>query len=70
MSKKRTPKRPRDVNELAFRVGQLATHDATDETEPRPNANAVARGRARAAKLTPVERKKIAKKAAKARWKK
>jgi len=66
--KRQTPARPRDLNELAFRVGQIATGQAED-TPPEPlNGSATKRGEARAAKLTPEQRKKIAKKAAKARW--
>lgn len=69
MPKKRsTPPRPRDLNELAFRVGQIATHEVEDAA-PAVNERAVKRGEARAAKLTAGERKKIAKKAAAARWK-
>lgn len=65
--KRQTPERPRDLNELAFRVGQIATHQVEDVT-PSVNEAAAKRGRARAAKLTPAKRKKIAKKAANARW--
>lgn len=64
----KTPKRPRDVNELATHIGKLATHEI--EEAPAPNAKAVARGKARAAKLTAAQRKKIARKAAAARWNK
>jgi hypothetical protein len=68
MPKKRsTPPRPRDLNELAHRVGLIATHQIEDEN-PTVNEKASKRGEARAAKLTPEERRKIAKKAAKARW--
>jgi hypothetical protein len=70
MPKKRTPKRPRDLNELAFHVGQLATHDVEEESVPSPDEMAVKRGRARAESLSAKERKKIATKAAKARWNK
>jgi hypothetical protein len=66
--KPRTPPRPRDLNELAFRVGQIATHQVEDTT-PQVNEGAQKRGDARAAKLTPNERRKIARKAARARWK-
>ena len=65
--KPRTPPRPRDLNELAFRVGQIATHQIEDEV-PAVDEGAVKRGEARAAKLSSAKRKKIAKKAAKARW--
>ncbi len=71
------PKRPRDVNELAARLVELATDpDATDERDDGKDPAAVSLGRrgglkggkARAAKLSPEERSAIAKKAAAARW--
>jgi len=75
------PKRPRDANQLARRIVDIATGD-TDDTAPSPpidpkkDAAAVALGRkgglkggkARAEKLSPEERKRIAAKAASARW--
>ena len=69
---------PEDVNEAAFRVVQQATGDAPPGELDGKNPAAVALGRlgglkggkARAAKLTPEERSEIARKAAKARWKK
>jgi hypothetical protein len=68
--KRQTPDRPRDLNELAFRVGQIATGQVED-TGPAPvSETARKRGEARAAKLTAKERSEIAKKAAAARWKK
>lgn len=69
MAKRRsTPARPRDLNQLAAHIGALATHQI-EEDEPVPvNPSAQKRGRARAEKLTPEERKKIAQKAARARW--
>lgn len=67
--KRQTPARPRDLNELAFRVGQIATHEIEEMEAPRVDPAATKRGEARAAKLTPAERTKIAKKAARARWK-
>jgi hypothetical protein len=63
-----TPARPRDQNELAKRIVDLATGDAQDEPVPAPDAAAVERGKARAAKLTPEQRADIAKKASAARW--
>lgn len=74
----RSRKRPRDVNSLAASI----VRDATDEhktDEPSddgkdPAAVALGRkgglkgGRARAAKLGPDERTRIARKAAQARW--
>ena len=67
------PKRPRDTNQLAKYIVDLATGD---EVEPEESAKAKAGrlgglkgGKARAAKLSPEERSTIAKKAAKTRWK-
>lgn len=62
------PKRPRDFNQLAKMVGDLATGQAEEAPMPEPDAAAVKRGTARAAKLSPRKRKAIAKKAAQARW--
>jgi hypothetical protein len=79
------PKRPTDTNQLARSIVDMATGDAPaeeDATEPTPedegkNPAAVALGRlgglkggkARAESLTKKRRAAIAKKAAKARWK-
>lgn len=65
----RKPKRPRDANQLAKNVVDLATGQAEEEpkkqpTEPRGSAG----GKARAEKMTPEQRSEIAKKAAEARW--
>ncbi|MEQ9635836.1 MAG: RNA-binding protein [Devosia marina] len=64
-------KRPRDPNQLAKRIVDLATGE---ETEPQPDEIAVARGKkggpARANKLTPEQRSEIARIAATARWRK
>ncbi len=71
------PKRPRDVNQLAKAIVDMATGQ---EPEPKPerekNPAAVALGklggakggRARAEALTPEQRSEIAKKAAAKRW--
>jgi hypothetical protein len=74
------PKRPRDPNVLASEIVQMATKDEpeTPPVEDTRNPHAVALGRlggkkggkARAEKLTPEQRKEIAKTAARARWKK
>ena len=64
------PKRPRDMMQLAKLVGEIAVGDTTEEEAPKPDAAAVKRGKARAAKLSSQKRKAIAKKAARARWKK
>jgi hypothetical protein len=67
-----------DANQAAFRIVQQATAEPDYEprTPPAKNPAAVALGRlggkkggtARAAKLTPEQRKEIARKAALARW--
>jgi hypothetical protein len=69
-------KGPKDFNEIAFLVVQQATGQMEKEKPPEKNQAAVTLGRAgglkggkaRAAKLTPVQRKGIAKNAAEARW--
>lgn len=74
-------KSPRDISQLAKSIVDLATDEKSeaDEAEkPQKNQAAVELGRlggkkggkARAEKLTPEQRSKIAKKAAQARWKK
>lgn len=69
MAKSRAhPKRPTDQNELAKRVVELATGEAQDEPMPEIDPAAVKRGEARAAKLSPRERKAIAANAARKRW--
>lgn len=59
-------KRARDTNQLAAQIVGLATGDTKEAPEPDPKA--VARGKARAAKLTPADRKRIAQKGAQKRW--
>ena len=84
MRDRSTKSRPRDPNELAYRImlestGQLPKSEpGTPEkpVDPKKNPHAVALGRlgglrgglARAAKLGPKKRSQIAAKAAKARW--
>lgn len=71
------PKRPRDPNQLAKLIADIATGEVV-ETKPDKNPHAVAMGKlggakggkARADALTKEERSAIAKKAAAARWKK
>lgn len=74
-------KRPRDINQLAKMIVDEATNEeptTTPANQPEKNKAAQELGRlgglkggkARAEKLTPEERKEIAKKAAKVRWKK
>jgi hypothetical protein len=71
------PKRPRDTNQLAHMIAQLATGELDDvKTEDGKDPAAVALGRkgglkgghARASKLSAAKKKAIAKKAALARW--
>ena len=71
------PKRPRDPNQLAKHIIDIATGEIEDR-EPSPEeqgkdpaAAALGRkgGAARAKKLSGTRRKEIAKKAARARWK-
>lgn len=66
-------KRPRDVNELAKRISDIATGQESDEETPktrRATKAGRAGGRARAEKLTPEQRAEIARIANEARWKK
>jgi hypothetical protein len=71
------PKRPRDPNQLAKLIVDIATGEADDAESPKRKA-APGKGRsgglkggpARANSLTPAERVDIARGAAKARWKK
>ena len=80
MPNRSSKKRPRDPNQLAKRIVDIAT-DATepeDSSEDGKNPAAVELGRlgglkggkARATKLTPEQRTEIARTAAKARWRK
>lgn len=73
----RTSKRPRDVNQLAKLVVDIATGEAArphSPAEKNPAAVALGRlgglkgGKARAKKLTPKQRSDIARKAAQARY--
>jgi hypothetical protein len=66
------PKRPRDPNELAFTMVQLATGQRIDPEPPKRNPAAVALGglggRARKAALSKKRRSEISSKAVRARW--
>lgn len=71
------PKRPRDANQLAKRIADLATGEAEEEQPDKgkdPAAVALGRkgglkgGKARAANMSDEERRNAARKAAKARW--
>jgi hypothetical protein len=75
------PKRPRDINELAFQIVQEATGQAPTKPPEEPEdpirsaAAALGRlgglkgGKARTASMTPEQRSESARKAAAARWK-
>lgn len=71
------PRRPRDTNQLAHMIAQLATGELDDvKTDDGKDPAAVALGRkgglkggkARAAKLSSTKKRAIAKRAALARW--
>jgi hypothetical protein len=75
----KSPKRPRDINQLAYPIVAEATGTAAPakpEREKNPAAVALGAlgaskgGKARAQKLTPEQRRAAAMKAAAARWKK
>jgi hypothetical protein len=77
MQKRSGIKRPRDPNQLAKLIADIASGDVEDNaSDAGKNPAAVALGRkgglkggkARAAAMTPGERKKAAQKAARARW--
>lgn len=71
------PKRPRDVMQLAKLIGDIATGEVTEPPIPPETPATEARrkgglkgGKARASKLSNRKRKEIARKAARARWRK
>jgi hypothetical protein len=68
------PKRPRDPNQLAKLVVDIATGETADASETvltkRASVAGQKGGPARAASLTPDQRSSIAREAAAARWKK
>lgn len=66
------PKRPRDANQLAKFIVDLATGEATDAVPKKAaqRAGGLKGGPARSASLTPEQRADIARTAAAARWKK
>lgn len=71
------PKRPRDPNQLAKLIVDIATGESEDDVSPKKRATSVRGrsgglkgGKARAKKLTTSERADIARLAAQARWKK
>ena len=68
------PKRPRDANQLAKLIADIATGDATDARPPESPMAEMGRtgglkgGDARAAALSPERRAEIARAAAAKRW--
>jgi hypothetical protein len=70
----KTPKRPRDPNQLAKFIVDLATDDSEPKQaspkEARARKGGTKGGPARAISLTPEQRSEIARVAAEARWKK
>lgn len=70
----KTPKRPRDPNQLAKLITDIATGETGDANETVRTKRASVAGQkggpARAAALTPDQRSSIAREAAAARWKK
>ena len=77
---KRSSKKRKDINTLASQIVEKATNEpikpSLQLTKKNPAAVALGRlgglkgGKARASKLTPEQRRNIAKKAAQARWQK
>jgi len=76
MPSRASKKRPRDMNQLAYRVVLESTGQAPPEPPDTRNPAAVALsklgaakgGKARAQKLSPKRRSEIAKRAARSRW--
>ena len=65
------PKRPRDANQLAKSIVDIATGEADDRQKDTGRSKAGKIGGARrSAALTPEQRSEIARAAAEARWKK
>lgn len=69
------PKRPRDPNQLAKHIVDIATGNAPPEVDSEPSVvsqlgrlGGLKGGRARAEKLSNEERRRIAANAAKTRW--
>jgi hypothetical protein len=63
------PKRPRDPNQRAKLIVDIATGESDEPKAPAPqDPAATSRGRARADHLTPERRSEIARKAARSRW--
>jgi hypothetical protein len=80
MKDPKKPKRPRDINQIAFQIVRESTGQVAPRPEEPPDpirdaAAALGRlgglkgGKARSEKMTPEQRKESARKAAEARWK-
>jgi len=73
----KTPKRPRDPNQLAKLMVDIATGESAAQPQPdkgaqekRGRAGGLTGGKARANSLTPERRTEISRKAASSRWSK
>lgn len=70
----KAPKRPRDPNQLAKLIADIATGEAKEDVlttkQVRAHKGGAKGGPARAQSLTPEQRSEIARTAASARWKK
>jgi len=68
------PSRPRDPSQLAKLIVDIATGEKENVTPEAPKAGqrkgGLKGGKARAKKLSPIRRKRIAARAARARWRK
>jgi hypothetical protein len=62
-------KRPADMNQLAKAIVDIATGEAEESAPPRGRPGGLKGGAARSQRLTPEQRKAIARKGAKTRWK-
>lgn len=72
MAMRKTPKRPRDPNQLAKLISDIATSEVEEKrfsVAEGQRKGGLKGGKARAESLTPEQRKEIAKLAAEARWK-
>jgi hypothetical protein len=68
-----TPKRPRDPNQLAKLIADMTTGEIPNDSHKTPSprrAGGLKGGASRARKLSAIERRDIARVAARARWKK
>ena len=61
-------RRPADMNQLAKAIVDIATGEAEENAPTRGRPGGLKGGEARAEKLTPEQRREIARKAAARRW--